>query len=84
MERGNADGVDLVVDNVAGLLEVDGVDGLVVAVVLVAVRVFGLAAVSCGVRFVSARHPKIVRAVEKTETAYLSSARTANHWVEHH
>lgn len=43
----DADGVDFVVDYVAALLEVDGVDGLVVAVVLVAVEVFGLAAVPC-------------------------------------
>lgn len=46
-ERLDADGVDLVVDDVAALLEVDGVDGLVVAVVFVAVGVFGLAAVTC-------------------------------------
>ena len=38
--------VNLVVDDVAGLLEVDGVDDLVVAVVFVAVEVLGLPAVA--------------------------------------
>lgn len=37
-----------VVDDVADLAEVDGVDDLVVAVGFVAVEVFGLASVSCG------------------------------------
>lgn len=40
-------GVDLVVDYVAVRLEVDRVDNLVVSVILVAVEVLGLAAMSC-------------------------------------
>jgi hypothetical protein len=39
--------VHFVVDDVADLAEVDGVDDLVVAVGFVAVEVFGLASVSC-------------------------------------
>lgn len=40
-------GVDLVVDDVALCLEVDWVDDLVVSVILVAVEVLGLTAMSC-------------------------------------
>jgi hypothetical protein len=39
--------VHLVVDNVAGSAEVDGVDDLIVAVFLVTIKILGLAAVSC-------------------------------------
>ena len=38
-----------VVDYVACLAEIDGVDHFVVAVVFVAIEVFGLSAVACGV-----------------------------------
>jgi hypothetical protein len=39
--------VDLVIDNVAVLLEIDRVDDFVVTVFLVAVGICGLAAVAC-------------------------------------
>lgn len=45
-EGGHHDAVHFVVDDVADLAEVDGVDDLVVAVGFVAVEVFGLASVS--------------------------------------
>jgi hypothetical protein len=45
-ERADHDLVHLVVDNVTGLLKVDRVDNLVVAVVLIAVQVLGLTAVA--------------------------------------
>ena len=47
LEWADEDVVDLVVDNVAGGLVVDGDEGLVVTVVFVAVEVLGLASVSC-------------------------------------
>lgn len=46
LEGGHHDAVHFVVDDVAHLAEVDGVDDLVVAVGLVAVQVFGLASVT--------------------------------------
>jgi hypothetical protein len=47
LQGGHHDAVHLVVDDVAHLPEVDGVDDFVVAVGLVAVEVFRLSAVSC-------------------------------------
>ena len=48
LQGGHHDAVHLVVDDVADLPEVHGVDDLVVAVGFVAVEVLGLSAVSCG------------------------------------
>jgi hypothetical protein len=45
-QRPDDDVVDLVVDNVAVVGVVDRVDDLVVAIILVAVEIFGLASVS--------------------------------------
>ena len=47
-EGHDEDAVHFVIDDVAGLAKVDWVDDLVVAVIFVAVEVFGLAAVTCG------------------------------------
>lgn len=47
LEGAHDDGVDLVVDDVAALLEVHRVDDLVVSVILVAVEVLCLATMSC-------------------------------------
>ena len=47
LEGGHHDAVHFIVDDVADLAEVDGVDDLVVAVWFVAVEVFGLASVAC-------------------------------------
>lgn len=61
-----------VVNNVAGSAEVDGVNYFVVAVILVAVEVFGLAAVSwlkSASLYITAR------------ITHLSSERTTNHLV---
>ena len=49
-EGHDEDAVHFVVDDVAGLAEVDGVDDFVVAVIFVAVEIFGLAAVACTTR----------------------------------
>lgn len=73
-ERGDADGVDLVVDDVAFGLEVDRVDDLVVPVILVAVEVFGLAAVSCE----CSSAPSQACATRGTVLSYPSSAGTAS------
>ena len=37
----------LVVDNVTGCAEIDGVDDLIVAIIFVAIKIFGLTSVSC-------------------------------------
>ena len=46
LEGADHDAMHFVVDDVAGLAEVDGVDDFVIAVFFVAVEVFGLAAVT--------------------------------------
>lgn len=47
-QRPDDDVVDLVVDNVAVVGVVDRIDDLIVAVILVAVKILGLASVSWG------------------------------------
>lgn len=46
LERPDEDAVHLVVDNVAGHAEIDGVDDLVIAIFFIAVEIFGLTAVT--------------------------------------
>lgn len=46
LQRGNHDAVHFIVDNVAGGTEVNGVDYFVIAVIFVAIEIFGLASVS--------------------------------------
>lgn len=82
LERCHTYRVDLVVDNVACLLEVDRVDDLIVAVVFVAVRVLCLTAVpyTCLSVCFENRNGK---GEESNSQTYQSSARTEHHWVAH-
>lgn len=52
-EWSDADRVNLVVDDVAALLEVDGINHFVIAIIFVAVEVFGLPTVTYGYTIVS-------------------------------
>ena len=68
--------MDLVVDNVPIGLEVDRVDDLIGAVLLVPVEVLGLAAVSCKARSASAPDFR-----SHSPLTYQSSARIAHRWA---
>lgn len=49
LQRSNHDTMHLIISDVACLPEVDGIDNLVIAIVLIAIKILGLSTMACGV-----------------------------------
>jgi hypothetical protein len=80
LEGRDHDTVHFVVDNVAGCAEVDRVDYFVITIVLVAVKVFGLAAVAWGQLVTLFVHIGIGH-IGTGDVTYRNSGRTTSHSV---
>jgi hypothetical protein len=79
-QRSYHDCVHVVVDNLPSSLEVERVDGLIVAVVLIAVSVFGLTSVSrvCEISVMLARSPLSISAKRTVEEERIVGSSVAN------